>query len=204
MVSLTVREGDFLAVVGRSGSGKSTLLRLLAGVERPSSGTIVTVTGAPVSDRRGGGRCRHRVGLASQGVELRPNLTVCENVVMNIRAGGSVGEREASARWWLARLGIAEEADKLPGMLSGGQQQRAAIARVLADDPTVVLADDPTANLDPHTAAAVLDVLMDLNYEGRTIVVASHEQSLRACVKREITLDAGRLVADRGVVPAQD
>ncbi|MEV5498460.1 ABC transporter ATP-binding protein [Nonomuraea fuscirosea] len=202
-LSLSIGAGQFVAVVGRSGSGKTTLLNLLAGIDRPSAGTVRvsgTDLGALSESALAEWRGRN-VGLVFQFFQLLPTLTVAENVMlpMDFAAAIPAVRRRDRALELLDRVGIGDQAGKLPSTLSGGQQQRAAIARALANDPPLLLADEPTGNLDSHTAGAVLDVFAGLNAEGRTIVVVSHERDIRSVVDREIVLVDGRVVADEGV-----
>ncbi len=199
-ISLDIATGEFVAVVGRSGSGKTTLLNLLAGIDRPTSGTV-HAAGSDLGSLSESGLAAWRgqhVGLVFQFFQLLPTLTVVENVMlpMDFAKKIPVGERRERARRLLEQVGIDNQADKLPTTLSGGQQQRAAIARALANDPPLVLADEPTGNLDSTTADAVLKLFADLNAEGRTIVVITHERDIRSIVGREITLKDGRVVAD--------
>jgi putative ABC transport system ATP-binding protein len=201
-VDLEIARGEFVAVVGRSGSGKTTLLNLLAGIDRASAGTVRAV-GADLGSLSESGLAAWRgrnVGLVFQFFQLLPTLTVAENVLlpMDFARAVPVGERRDRARLLLDRVGIGDQAGKLPATLSGGQQQRAAIARALANDPPLLLADEPTGNLDSHTADAVLELFAELNGEGRTIVVVTHERDIRSIVGREITLMDGRVVADSG------
>ncbi|MEU2034219.1 ABC transporter ATP-binding protein [Nocardia amamiensis] len=206
-VNLTVEEGDFVAIVGRSGSGKTTLLHLLAGIDRPTSGSA-SVAGASLGSLSETELARwrsRRVGLVFQFFHLLPTLTVAENVrlPMDLADLGTPAHRCSRVLELLDRVGIADQADKLPAMLSGGQQQRAAIARALANDPPLLLADEPTGNLDSTTSQEVLELFVDLNYDGRTIVVVTHEQGIRAFVKREITIADGRIVGDERLVPVR-
>jgi putative ABC transport system ATP-binding protein len=201
-VSLDVGRGEFVAVVGRSGSGKTTLLNLLAGIDRPTAGAV-RVAGADLGRLSESGLAAWRgrnVGLVFQFFQLLPTLTVAENVMlpMDFAKRFPAGERRQRARQLLDRVGVGEQADKMPATLSGGQQQRAAIARALANDPPILLADEPTGNLDSATAAAVLEMFGDLHAEGRTIVVVTHERDIRSIVQREVTLSDGRVVADEG------
>ena len=138
------------------------------------------------------------VGLVFQFFQLLPTLTVIENVMlpMDFAKTVPVSERRDRAQQLLERVGVGDQADKLPTTLSGGQQQRAAIARALANDPPVLLADEPTGNLDSHTADAVLELFVDLNTDGRTIVVVTHERDVRAIAGRQVTLVDGRIAAD--------
>jgi putative ABC transport system ATP-binding protein len=202
-LSVEIAHGEFCAIVGRSGSGKTTLLNLLAGIDRPTSG-IVRAVGADLGSLSESGLAAWRgdnVGLVFQFFQLLPTLTVAENVMlpMDFARKIPVVERRDRAERLLDRVGIADQADKLPATLSGGQQQRAAIARALANDPPLLLADEPTGNLDSATADAVLELLADLNAEGRTIVVVTHERDIRAIVGREITLVDGRISSDEQV-----
>jgi putative ABC transport system ATP-binding protein len=138
------------------------------------------------------------VGLVFQFFQLLPTLTVVENVMlpMDFAKGIPAGERRDRAHHLLERVGIRDQADKLPATLSGGQQQRAAIARALANEPPILLADEPTGNLDSTTAEAVLALFADLSADGRTIVVVTHERDIRSIVGREVTLVDGRVVDD--------
>ena len=202
-VSLDIAAGEFVAVVGRSGSGKTTLLNLLAGIDRPTSGTV-RVAGADLGRLSESGLAAWRgdnVGLVFQFFQLLPTLTVVENVMLPMDFARKIppGGRRRRALGLLARVGVGDQAAKVPAMLSGGQQQRAAIARALANDPPVLLADEPTGNLDSATAAAVLALFADLNAEGHTIVVVTHERDIRAIVGREVTLRDGRIVSDGSV-----
>jgi putative ABC transport system ATP-binding protein len=199
-LSLEIGRGEFVAVVGRSGSGKTTLLNLLAGIDRPTSGTV-RVAGADLGRLSESGLATWRgrnVGLVFQFFQLLPTLTVVENVMlpMDFAKKLPTGQRRDRAQHLLERVGIGDQADKLPATLSGGQQQRAAIARALANDPQILLADEPTGNLDSSTADAVLALFAELNAEGRTIVVITHERDIRSIVGREVTLVDGRIVSD--------
>jgi putative ABC transport system ATP-binding protein len=199
-LSLDVAQGEFVAVVGRSGSGKTTLLNLLAGIDRPTSGTV-HAAGADLGSLSESALAAWRgrnVGLVFQFFQLLPTLTVAENVMlpMDFAKTIPVGQRRDRAQQLLEQVGVGDQADKLPAMLSGGQQQRAAIARALANDPPLLLADEPTGNLDSATAEAVLALFAGLHAEGRTIVVVTHERDIRSVVRREVTLVDGRVVDD--------
>jgi putative ABC transport system ATP-binding protein len=202
-LSLDIAQGEFVAVVGRSGSGKTTLLNLLAGIDRPTSGTV-HAAGADLGSLSESGLAAWRgrsVGLVFQFFQLLPTLTVVENVMLPMEFAKKipVGERRDRAQHLLERVGVGDQADKVPATLSGGQQQRAAIARALANDPPILLADEPTGNLDSATADAVLELFADLNTDGQTIVVVTHEREVRSVVSREVTLEDGRVVADESV-----
>jgi putative ABC transport system ATP-binding protein len=199
-LTLNVAEGEFVAVVGRSGSGKTTLLNLLAGIDRSSSGSV-WVEGAELgvmSESDLAAWRGEKVGLVFQFFQLLPTLTVAENVMLPMDFAERIPaeERRSRAEDLLARVGIGDQADKMPATLSGGQQQRAAIARALANDPPLLLADEPTGNLDSATADAVLELFADLNSDGRTIVVVTHETDIRSVARRQITLEDGRIVGD--------
>jgi len=198
-LDLDVAAGEFVAVVGRSGSGKTTLLNLLAGIDRPSGGTIAvagTELGALSEPALAAWRGR-TVGLVFQFFQLLPTLTVAENVELAMDFVGRVPRprRRPRAVELLDRVGIADQADKVPATLSGGQQQRAAIARALANDPPLLLADEPTGNLDSTSSAAVLELFVDLHADGRTIVLVTHEPEVEAVAGRRIALADGHLVA---------
>src|SRR5215204_2261900 len=199
-LSLEIANGEFVAVVGRSGSGKTTLLNLLAGIDRPTSGTV-RVVGADLGSLSESGLSSWRgrnVGLVFQFFQLLPTLTVVENVMLPMDFARTIptGARRPRALELLDQVGVGDQADKLPATLSGGQQQRAAIARALANDPPLLLADEPTGNLDSATAEAVLALFAGLHAEGRTIVVVTHERDIRSIVGRQVTLVDGRVVSD--------
>ncbi|MGH3713705.1 MAG: ABC transporter ATP-binding protein [Micromonosporaceae bacterium] len=208
-LSLEIAAGEFVAIVGRSGSGKTTLLNLLAGIDRPTSGTV-RVAGADLGGLSENGLASWRgryVGLVFQFFQLLPTLTVAENVMLPMDFARTVpaAERRDRALALLERVGVGDQADKVPATLSGGQQQRAAIARALANDPPILLADEPTGNLDSHTAEAVLRLFGELNADGRTIVVVTHERDVRSVAGRQVTLRDGRVVAeDPGMSGARD
>jgi putative ABC transport system ATP-binding protein len=206
-VSLQVAAGEFVAMVGKSGSGKTTLLNLLAGIDRPTSGAI-SVAGtdlqalseSQIAEWRG-----RTIGLVFQFFQLLPTLTVAENVMLPMEFAKVIpaAERRPKALALLERVGISDQADKLPVTLSGGQQQRAAIARALANDPPLLLADEPTGNLDSATGTSVLELFAELNAEGRTIVVVTHERDVSRYISRQLTLLDGR-VADEAEIRAAE
>ncbi|GAA0834918.1 amino acid ABC transporter ATP-binding protein [Streptosporangium amethystogenes subsp. fukuiense] len=196
-IDLDVARGEVVVVVGPSGSGKSTLCRCLNRLEPAGSGDIL-VDGVPAPvEGRELARLRADVGMVFQSFNLFQHKTVLENIVlapMKVR-GESRAEAEASARELLARVGIAEQAGKLPAQLSGGQQQRAAIARALAMRPKVMLFDEPTSALDPEMVGEVLDVMVRLAADGMTMVVVTHEMGFaRRAADRVVFMDAGQIV----------
>ena len=199
-VNLTIERGEFAVVVGASGSGKSTLLGLMSGIDRPKSGEVF-VGGTAVhelSERAMSAWRGRAVGIVFQFFQLLPTLTVAENVMlpMDFCSTYPPQARRGRALQLLDRLGVADQADKLPSTLSGGQQQRVALARALANDPTVLLADEPTGNLDSHTAAAMLELLGGLVREGQTIVMVTHEEHARTIASRTVTIADGRIVSN--------
>jgi putative ABC transport system ATP-binding protein len=198
-VSLAVPGGAFAALVGRSGSGKSTLLNLIAGLDRPTSGTIrVAGTRIDSLDENALAVWRGRnVGVVFQFFQLLPTLTVLENVALPMDFCGTRSASDARRRALslLSDVGIDEHAGKLPTMLSGGQQQRAAIARALANDPAIVVADEPTGNLDAQTAAMVLELFRRLTREGRTVLMVTHEHDVTRFADVVVSLSDGAVIA---------
>ena len=194
-IDLQVRPGEFIAVVGRSGSGKTTLLNLLAGIDRLTSGEI-TIAGMrmnSLSESRLAEWRGRNVGLVFQFFQLLPTLTVAENIQlpMDFVKNIPTAKRRSRSLELLDRVGIQDQADKLPAMLSGGQQQRAAIARALANDPPILLADEPTGNLDSMTGTSVLKLFAELNADGRTIIMVTHERDAQLFTARQVTLVDG-------------
>jgi len=203
-IDLTIRRGEFVGVVGQSGSGKSTLLNLLAGIDRPSSGEILIDGRAlhALSEKQLSAWRGRAVGIVFQFFQLLPTLTAAENVMlpMDFARCWPSRERRARALVLLERLGVAAQADKLPGALSGGQQQRVAVARALANEPAIVLADEPTGNLDSRTARALLDILGELVRAGQTVVMVTHEHAAMHHATRIVELADGRIVDSEAAV----
>lgn len=197
-VSLEIERGEFVAVVGQSGSGKSTLLGLVAGIDRPTRGEVhVGGTAVHLLSERDLSAWRGRgVGIVFQFFQLLPTLTVAENVMLPMDFAGMWPSRERRDRALalLEKLGVEDQANKLPATLSGGQQQRVAVARALANAPAVLLADEPTGNLDSRTAELMLELLAGLVRDGQTVVMVTHEQSARRFATRTVTLADGRVV----------
>lgn len=198
-IDLQVRAGEFVGVVGKSGSGKSTLLNMIAGIDRPSSGSV-TVAGTPIHDftenKLAAWRGRN-VGFVFQFFQLLPTLTAAENVMlpMDFAKSFPFRERRKRAEALLQRVGVGSHADKLPATLSGGEQQRVAIARALANEPPLVLADEPTGNLDSITAAAILDLFRVMANQGTTVVIATHEAGIARVIDRRIEISDGTLAS---------
>jgi putative ABC transport system ATP-binding protein len=198
-VNLEVRQGEFVAVIGKSGSGKTTLINLLTGIDSLSTGTIrVASTDVHTLDQEGLSTWRGRsVGIVFQFFQLLPSLSIVENVMLPMDFCNTYPRRERRSRALelLAGMGIADQADKLPTALSGGQQQRAAIARALANDPPLIVADEPTGNLDSHTAEDVMQFFAHLVNSGKTVVMVTHERDLARYFARSIALKDGTIVS---------
>ncbi|MGF1429392.1 ABC transporter ATP-binding protein [Kitasatospora sp. LaBMicrA B282] len=203
-VDLAVETGEALAVTGPSGSGKSTLLNLIAGLDRPSSGSV-TVAGERIdrlSERALARFRRDRIGMIFQFFNLLDDLTVTDNVLLPAQLVGRAG-RQATARAaeLLETLGIAKHARAYPGRLSGGERQRVAVARALINRPDLLLADEPTGALDSASGAEVRELLTELHRSGQTVLLVTHDTALaEACAGRRLHLVDGRVAADRRVV----
>ncbi|MFE0452956.1 ABC transporter ATP-binding protein [Streptomyces sp. NPDC058914] len=199
-VTLSVRAGEALAVIGPSGSGKSTLLNLIAGLDRPSAGSV-TVDGLRVdalSETASARFRRARVGMVFQFFHLLDDLTVTDNVLLPAQlAGVPRSEARRRAAELLEHLGVHRHADAYPGRLSGGERQRVAVARALMNRPALLLADEPTGALDTSSGEDVRDLLTALNADGQTVVLVTHDPGLAAsCATRTVELVDGRIVRD--------
>jgi putative ABC transport system ATP-binding protein len=198
-VTLSFEQGEYVAICGHSGSGKSTLLNLLGCLDRPTSGQYI-LGDDDVSqlddDALSVVRCA-RLGFVFQNFNLIPQLTVLENMEVPLfYQGVASGSRRDRALALLDRVGLAERIHHRPMELSGGQQQRVAIARALINDPLLILADEPTGNLDTATGEVILDLFDQVNAEGKTILMVTHEESVAARCKRVVTLRDGLVVSD--------
>ena len=197
-VDLEIAAGDFVTIQGPTGGGKSTLLQMLGALDRPSTGSvtldevdIATASNAQLSRLRA-----EEIGFVFQGFNLIPTLTAAENVDMGLEPLHlDRAERDRRVTEALTRVGLADRADHRPGELSGGQQQRVAIARAVAKRPRVLLADEPTGNLDESMRDEVLDVLEQLNAEGLTLIVVTHDSAVARRARRRLRL-ANSVVAD--------
>jgi polar amino acid transport system ATP-binding protein len=197
-VSLTVKRGEVVVIIGPSGSGKSTLLRCINHLEAVDSGRIV-VDDIPLTEAKNIDKVRAEVGIVFQLFNLFPHLTALQNVTLaqQIVRKSSAEEAERVGHELLEKVGIPEKADAYPGQLSGGQQQRVAIARALAMQPKIMLFDEPTSALDPEMITEVLDVMLDLAKEGMTMVVVSHEMGfVKAAAKRIFFMCEGHIVEE--------
>ena len=198
-VNLTVHRGEVVVVIGPSGSGKSTLCRTINRLETIDSGTI-TIDGTPLPEEgRALARLRADVGMVFQSFNLFAHRSVLDNVTLGPTKvkGASRSKAKAQATSLLERVGVANQADKLPAQLSGGQQQRVAIARALAMDPQVMLFDEPTSALDPEMINEVLDVMVSLAEQGMTMIVVTHEMGFaRRAANRVVFMDGGQIVEE--------
>lgn len=198
-VELRIDSGEFLAVMGASGSGKTTLLNLLGCLDAPTAGQY-WLGGELVStlDDDALARVRNReIGFIFQSFNLLPRATALENVELPlVYADVDRRERRARAEAALERIGLGDRVRHRPGELSGGERQRVAIARGLVNDPRILLADEPTGNLDSETSAEILDLIEDLNREGQTVILVTHETSVAARAERHLTLSDGAVVRD--------
>jgi putative ABC transport system ATP-binding protein len=197
-VDLTVERGEFIAVMGPSGCGKSTLLNLVAGLDVPDEGEI-TVAGEAVTGRTEDDLARMRrkhMGIVFQFFNLLEGMTVLENVVLpSVIAGRRRKMAETRARDLLDLLGIGDKASAVPGVLSGGQRQRLAIARALANSPTLLLADEPTGALDSAGGAEIIELLRRLHASGQTIILVTHDPAVAAAAGRIVRMRDGRIVS---------
>ncbi len=203
-VSVTVEKGEFTAIMGPSGSGKSTMLNLVAGLDRPTSGTVIV--GGTDLGRLGEAELarfrRDQIGFVFQFFYLLPNLTALENVLIPAQLKGNVVP--GRARELLDQLGIEEIADRYPARLSGGQQQRIAIARALINNPTLLLADEPTGALDTHTGEQVMELLGGLHRNGQTILLVTHDAKLATRhAARVLSVLDGKIVDDARLESAE-
>jgi putative ABC transport system ATP-binding protein len=199
-VNLEVKRGEFVGLVGKSGSGKSTLLNMIGGIDRPSSGTV-SVGNTSIQDLKENQLALWRgrtVGFVFQFFQLLPTLTAVENVMlpMDFSKSFPARDRHKRALTLLDRVGVSQQADKLPATLSGGEQQRVAIARALANEPSVVLADEPTGNLDSKTASSVLDLFREMATAGTTVVIATHEGQIARVIDRRVEISDGVIISE--------
>jgi putative ABC transport system ATP-binding protein len=198
-VSLKIRKGDFVAIMGPSGSGKSTLMNVIGCLDRPTSGKIIidgenisTVTDNELAEIRG-----RKIGFVFQKFNLIPTMNALKNVALPmIFLGGSKADRDRHASELLAKVGLTNWATHRPNELSGGQQQRVAIARSLSNNPAIILADEPTGNLDTKTGEQIMEMLIALNKEGKTILLVTHAVALKRFANRVVNMLDGEISED--------
>ncbi len=198
-VSFSVERGEYLAIIGASGSGKSTLMNILGCLDLPTYGSyyldgqlIETLSGRQLAKIR-----NHQIGFIFQGFNLLPGLTALENVELPlVYQGMREGKRWEHAEEALTRVGLEDRMDHKPAEMSGGQQQRVAIARALATHPSIILADEPTGNLDSRTGRHVIEILSQLNAEGVTILLITHDDQVAQMARRRIRIQDGRIVEE--------
>lgn len=198
-INLTINPGEFVSILGPSGSGKSTLMHIIGCLDVPTSGRYV-LTGSDVAemDEKQLALIRNReIGFVFQSFHLLPRLSALDNVELPmIYAGVPAGIRKKKAKAILERVGLGDKFVNLPTQLSGGQQQRVAIARSLVTEPSIILADEPTGALDQKTGAQILDLFQELNHEGKTIVVITHDRNIANYAKRTVNIIDGRLTEE--------
>ena len=197
-VSLNVEKGEFVAIVGTSGSGKSTLLHMLGGLDRPSSGKVF-VDGKDIFSLKDEELTifrRRKIGFVFQAYNLVPVLNVYENIVLPIELDGGKVDKEFVKKI-TETLGLDQRLDALPNQLSGGQQQRVAIARALVNKPAILLCDEPTGNLDPANSNEIMKILDQVNKQGTTVLVVTHNMEIvQQMKKRTITMSEGKIISD--------
>ena len=207
-ISLTIREGEFVAIMGASGSGKSTMMNIIGCLDRPTRGTYI-LDGQDVSemskDERADIRCQ-KIGFVFQGFNLLSRTSALENVELPMLYAGVDGaERDRRAKEALAAVGLAGRELNHPNQLSGGQQQRVAVARALVNDPALILADEPTGNLDSRTSVEVMEIFQRLNRErGITLVLVTHEQDIAQYAQRVVVFKDGKIRKDYQIEEQRD
>jgi putative ABC transport system ATP-binding protein len=202
-VDLEVAPGEYIAIMGPSGSGKSTFMNLLGCLDTPTAGDYF-LAGRNVAhmEKDALARLRNRtLGFVFQGFNLLPRMSLLDNVALPlVYSGADRNERRAAARAVLEKVGLGQYADSLPSRISGGQQQRVAIARALVNKPRLILADEPTGNLDSHTSEEIMALFGELNREGITIVLVTHEPDIAAHARRQVRFLDGEIVSDQATL----
>jgi putative ABC transport system ATP-binding protein len=205
-VTLTIEAGEFVAIMGASGSGKSTLMNILGCLDRPTSGHY-HLAGEAVDEMSGDQLAairNRRIGFVFQQFNLLPRTSALENVELPmVYSGMKPAARQARALESLARVGLEGRAGHTPAELSGGQQQRVAIARALVNGPQLILADEPTGALDSQTSEDIMRLLTELNRQGMTVVLVTHENDIAAWTRRRLVFRDGRIIDDRVQQPVQ-
>ncbi|MCH6267819.1 ABC transporter ATP-binding protein [Neobacillus citreus] len=202
-IDLAIEDGEFIAIMGPSGSGKSTLMNIIGFLDYPTSGTY-ELNGEIINSAKESALAKLRnehIGFVFQQFFMFPRDNALKNVASPlIYAGISKRERTERAKQMLTKVGLEDRMKHLPGELSGGQKQRVAIARALVNNPTIILADEPTGALDSKTSAQIMKLFTQLNEEGKTVIIVTHEEEIAAYAKRIITIKDGMITDDRGVV----
>ena len=201
-VNFYVEEGEFVSIVGTSGSGKSTLLHMLGGLDRPTSGKVF-VDGKDIFSLKDEALTifrRRKIGFVFQSFNLLPKLSALQNVELPmVYAGVKASERRKRAMAALERVGLAQRYTHRPNEMSGGQRQRVAIARSLVNEPSIILADEPTGNLDSRASVEIMGIFQQLNNEGATVVMVTHESDIAQYTKRVVTFRDGEIISDSPV-----
>ena len=207
-INLSIGEGEFVAIMGPSGSGKSTYMNILGCLDRPTVGKywLATEDVSNLSDDRLAEIRCERFGFVFQSFNLLARTTALQQVEVPMQYAGRLNRkaRQERAEWALIRVGLADRMDHKPNQLSGGQQQRVAIARALANDPVVIMADEPTGALDTKTSVEIMDIFQELNREGKTVIMVTHELDIAQHATRIIRFKDGDVVEDVPVVGRRD
>lgn len=202
-ISLTITEGEYVAIMGQSGSGKSTLMNILGCMDRRFTGTYL-LDGINIEEQGENALSRIRnqkIGFVFQAFQLIPRTSALKNVEIPMIYAGKKGEkRRKKAELLLQKVGLGERIHHMPNELSGGQKQRVAIARALANDPAILLADEPTGNLDTRASHEIMEFFTRLNEEGATVIVVTHEEDIAQYTKRIIRFQDGQIISDERVV----
>jgi len=198
-MDLTIQSGEFVSIFGKSGSGKSTLLNIMSGIDSCSSGRVI-VNSTDISHLKAGALDAWRgrnIGLVFQFFQLIPTLTVLENIMLPMDFCKTIAakQRRTRARALLGKVGLVDKENKFPAILSGGEKQRVAIARSLANDAPIILADEPTGNLDSKTAMRIFALFEELNRQGKTVIIVSHDPCTRDYAQRTVTITDGEIVS---------
>jgi putative ABC transport system ATP-binding protein len=206
-IDLEIRAGEMVAIVGPSGSGKTTIVNLIAGIDRPSAGTV-TVNGTRLDLLKEEDLAiwrRANIGLVFQFFQLMPTLSALDNTVlpMELARQGSRRTRQTQARALLSSVGLTNRGSRLPVELSGGEQQRVALARAMAGRPRILIGDEPTGNLDTETAREMFRLLAELNAAGTTVIFVTHDPGLAGLASRVVTVRDGRIVSDTSGVASR-
>jgi putative ABC transport system ATP-binding protein len=200
-ISLNIRAGEFVAIVGPSGNGKSTLLNMITGIDHPNSGEVI-INGLAIHNLNEDHLSAWRstsVGIVFQFFQLLPALNLLQNVVLPMDFARKLTSRQRleRAKYLLELVGLADQMNKLPSRVSGGQQQRAAIARALANDPPLIVADEPTGNLDARTSEDIFDLFCHLMGQGKTLIMVTHNEQLASQAQRRVEIVNGQIHSDR-------